>query len=322
MKKVISLIGLLFIEFNSSSQITTFSNPEKSEIKKTATYDSLSNFLGDNVYLYFGQELYLNKMSESLRKFNYSGFFLDYQKSTSSLKNTYKAVIPENKEYIEYDIGGGRSYYDSIAGKYFKVLQIYQHPEAKKMEFLYGKTFYLKLQEKESGDILYYEYDSRFEHSFPFIVVGLFEKLRKTYIGQQFVFANNIIGSEKIVTTGEKWKCIDLAIEDQYYRLSLIFQNSIGRKLPIEYELILDKSSSNYFSEQRADYYKGKFGFKNWYLILQGKAVLGMTREMCRLAWGDPEKINETITKRINSEQWVYSSGYLYFTNGILTAIQ
>ncbi|MFX9016039.1 hypothetical protein ABTN29_20430 [Acinetobacter baumannii] len=30
--------------------------------------------------------------------------------------------------------------------------------------------------------------------------------------------------------------------------------------------------------------------------ILEGKVKIGMTKEMCLLAWGEPKKINETIT--------------------------
>ena len=54
-------------------------------------------------------------------------------------------------------------------------------------------------------------------------------------------------------------------------------------------------------------------------------AKLGMTREEVRMksSWGAPLKINQTITKNGVSEQWVYEgSQYLYFEDGILTAIQ
>lgn len=47
-------------------------------------------------------------------------------------------------------------------------------------------------------------------------------------------------------------------------------------------------------------------------------------------SWGAPKKINRTTTASGVREQWIYDhcgynrcySGYLYFTNGILTAIQ
>lgn len=38
--------------------------------------------------------------------------------------------------------------------------------------------------------------------------------------------------------------------------------------------------------------------------------------------WGKPQKINRTVNGYGVSEQWVYSGGYLYFENGILTSIQ
>jgi len=38
--------------------------------------------------------------------------------------------------------------------------------------------------------------------------------------------------------------------------------------------------------------------------------------------WGAPDEINRTMTARGTHEQWVYSRGYLYFDNGILTAAQ
>lgn len=322
MRKAILIITLFLKTGIFFGQITTTTIPEKIATKKPAVYDSLTNFLGNYVYKYIGQELYLNKLSESLRKYNYGGFYLDYLRSTSSLKNTYKAVMPENKQYLQYDIGGGHSNYDSIAGKYFKVLEIYKHPKASESEYLYGTKYFLKLEEKESKDIIYYEYDAQFEHSFPFIVVGLFEKIKKRFVGQQFVLSNNMIEGYANYIAGEKWKCIDLSIEDKYYNLSLICQNQSGHKIPIDYKEVLDKNSNLVFTENRADKYKARFGIKNWLLILKANVALGMTKEMCRLAWGEPDKINETITRRVNSDQWVYSHGYLYFDNGILTAIQ
>jgi hypothetical protein len=52
--------------------------------------------------------------------------------------------------------------------------------------------------------------------------------------------------------------------------------------------------------------------------------ILGMSQEdVLASSWGRPEKVNRTTTSRGTREQWVYGSGnYLYFENGILTAIQ
>lgn len=58
---------------------------------------------------------------------------------------------------------------------------------------------------------------------------------------------------------------------------------------------------------------------------LQRRTVrLGMTqRQVLQKGWGPPQRINRTTTGHGTFEQWVYGDGnYLYFRNGILTAIQ
>lgn len=312
-------------------QITTTKVAPKASLSDNIPYDSTVNYIGKNVYKYIGQELYLNGMSESLRKHGYRGFCLDYTKDTKTLSNTYKPILPENKEYIKFDLGGGKTQYDAIVGKYFKVIEIFKHPKSVSSEDLYSKYFYLKLQEKTSNDIVYYEYDSESEFLFPFIITGFFEKQKKIVLGQEFVFSDKILeGSTDISTgkavtikTGQKWKCVDFTIEEKYYTLALIIQNSLGEKTDISNETVFDKSrKGNVYTTKEVDNYRKKFGGDTFEKILQGKTVIGMTKEMCRLAWGEPKSINETITSGKKTEQWVYSDNYLYFDNGILTAMQ
>lgn len=51
---------------------------------------------------------------------------------------------------------------------------------------------------------------------------------------------------------------------------------------------------------------------------------IGMTADQVLVSsWGRPERVNTTTTARGSREQWVYrGSNFLYFENGILTAIQ
>jgi len=50
---------------------------------------------------------------------------------------------------------------------------------------------------------------------------------------------------------------------------------------------------------------------------------IGMTANEVRASsWGAPKDINRTTTVNGVREQWVYSGGYLYLTNGVVTAIQ
>jgi hypothetical protein len=57
--------------------------------------------------------------------------------------------------------------------------------------------------------------------------------------------------------------------------------------------------------------------------ILDLKIGISRSDAMRAFFWGPPGHINKTTTARGISEQWVYEGGkYLYFENGILTAIQ
>lgn len=51
---------------------------------------------------------------------------------------------------------------------------------------------------------------------------------------------------------------------------------------------------------------------------------IGMSTKAVRASsWGSPESVNRTTTANGVREQWIYGSrSYLYFTNGVLTAIQ
>jgi hypothetical protein len=51
--------------------------------------------------------------------------------------------------------------------------------------------------------------------------------------------------------------------------------------------------------------------------------TIGMSQEeVIASSWGKPRKINRTTYSWGTKEQWVYDGGYLYFTNGVLDAIQ
>jgi hypothetical protein len=50
---------------------------------------------------------------------------------------------------------------------------------------------------------------------------------------------------------------------------------------------------------------------------------LGMSRDdVMASSWGRPNEVHRTTTATGTHEQWVYGGGYLYFDNGVLTAVQ
>ncbi|MDE6638797.1 MAG: hypothetical protein K2K32_11260 [Muribaculaceae bacterium] len=59
---------------------------------------------------------------------------------------------------------------------------------------------------------------------------------------------------------------------------------------------------------------------ENWALIKDGKVGLGMTKEECKLAIGNPDEVNAGHTHSQTMDMWQYSNGtYLMFTDGLLT---
>jgi hypothetical protein len=65
------------------------------------------------------------------------------------------------------------------------------------------------------------------------------------------------------------------------------------------------------------------FPARVWAYIERGKIFIGMTKDQALASWGEPERVNRTLTRGGVSEQWVYGpSTYLYFSNGRLTAAQ
>src|SRR5690606_34499723 len=121
-------------------------------------------------------------------------------------------------------------------------------------------------------------------------VVGFYEKQKKLLVGNEFVFTDRILkessgsgidiytGKPITIKTGEKWKCIDLTIEEKYYTHSLVVENSLGEKTTVSYDSTFDERHFAYTAKQ-ANEYKIKFGTEKFNLILAGKVRIGMTKE-------------------------------------------
>ena len=162
MKNWFIIIAFMAFESNVFAQIkiTNIKKTQDDDIVEatpSAKYDSLKNYLGNNVNQYIGQELYLTPLHKDLRKYGYQGF---YTSSDDEYKingeNIYKCCQHGNP--IE-------SIYEELAGKYFTVLEVIKHPKD------YNNKYFLKLKVKESGDVCYYKYNDM-AYFFPFIVTS------------------------------------------------------------------------------------------------------------------------------------------------------
>ncbi|GAB6120934.1 hypothetical protein [Dysgonomonas termitidis] len=279
-------------------------------------YDSTANFLGKNAMGYTGQELYLKGLDKSSQSFGYSGFILKYKKD-DDLLNDEKNIYKPNDNY--------NSRYEDLAGKYFRVIEVIRHPRSKTEVKDYSDEFYLKLQELSNGDIMYYKYNAESDYTFPFLVRGFFEKQKELLTGKEYVISDDILrmsrnlvtGKALIFTTGQTWKCTDVTMDNTMNELSLVLQNTKGIKTVIPYSAILNNESiKKVYTAAEASALTRKYNANNFRRILQNKIRVGMTKEMTRLACGEPTEIKENG----NTEQWSYPAGNLTFRGDKITS--
>ncbi|MDC3395051.1 hypothetical protein OAX10_01735 [Flavobacteriales bacterium] len=305
MKKL--LLILLCLPMIGFGQITTKKVADRNNDYLFTPYDSTLNFLKDNYKGYIGQKLYTKGKSETLRDGSYDRFYKDYTKNLDSKSNRYKCC---DKYYSKYN---------ELVGKYFVVLDAFEYSKGNEA------NVFLKLKEEEGGDIVYYKYDTKYYFYFDFIVAGYFLKQKEINLDKEFIIrGRNWISKEKPMidmntgkkvdfSAGSKWKCIDITIDEKYYYLSLILENSISEQIFID--LIYLNHEHYIFSLDNANKYKKKFGEEKWSEIIEGKINIGFTEEMVLIAFGKPKKIK----KSTDSDQWVYDNQFLYFEDGILT---
>lgn len=304
---ILALLSVLVFFTAASAQVATMkidgANPP------TRSYDGSRNFLGEDARLYAGQELYLKGLPEGARDKGYGKFRNDPGKPYISrgffgtdTSNVYRCCSKS----------GTQSDYGRMAGRYFRVVDVIGHPQE-------ARTFYLKLQAGDNGDIAYYEYGADYEADFPFIVVGFFEKRKKDFVGRQYVVRGRSwsddggpltdINTGKLVNldAGGVWKGVDFVVEEKTYKPGLVLQGKAGEKVFIA-SGTLDNSSPYYmFSKEDSDKYRALFGEANWDVILKGEVRPGMTKEMCRLAMGAPVNIFTREVDNALIEQWEYS---------------
>jgi hypothetical protein len=105
--------------------------------------------------------------------------------------------------------------------------------------------------------------------------------------------------------------------------LRLILETKSGEKGYLDFSVgdFEEKFNYKFFTKDPRTVYK--WSASAWASIEDGQVWVGMTKAQAELAWGEPNSINRTTTRRGVLEQWVYGSGnYLYFANGTLTSFQ
>lgn len=334
------LLTIIFISFNNIcySQITKvipFEAVEQKQNTDNHEFDSTTNYLGKNIKEYIGQKLYLKESNFVKNKLNGYLFFLQ------NIPPNYDVIPFESKDQVYKPVefllkSVGVTYvseYNAMKDKYYKVIDALEGPKTE--EKLNKYLYYLQLVCLNNNDTLYYCYDiSKKNWDVPFIIVGYFEKLKQTYIGNLYEFFDPYIEKalknssySSLDTTkysteknteqnGTIWKCIDVSIEDgnNYDLIAVLFNDKLGIKhVKVEEILSNNYTKSRFWDCKLKQATINAFGKEIFDSIQRRRVSIGMPRVACLLAWGEPKDMARSYNKEALTEKWTYDNGKMLF---------
>lgn len=317
MKKIIFILAaVLAITFTSYAQITTMSAVEKKAEKVAVEYDVTKNFLGTkNVESYVGQVLYVNGIHERLQGYGYDNFKVRKVRYYD-INNRYGNPSVKSQFNTKYE---------DLFGKYFKVLNVDKDET--------GEEYYVfTLQNRDNeNDIVYFNYNGKYEHTFPFIVVSHFEWCKNNLIGNKYLLTytlkddkiygrcasdTDFVNGESIVhNVNDIWECIDVTIEDKMYDFVMLLKNKNGNVITYKIECIGNDETGEVNILTENDYYNlvAKYGSTMVNVMRNHRIKVGMNKYLLIMSWGLPDEIN---SNSYGADQWVYGTQYVYVNNG------
>ena len=213
-KTFITILFCLVLFNNAFTQhkIRKSDHNHHASLAEDEVYDSLHHSLRPEDWgQYVGQTFYILPL-KSRRAYGYEGF---YQSPEIDHKNHY------------YDNGLGGTIDSVLVGKYLDVIGV------KEVNSPHGKhkDIFLELQERESGDKLFYS--SLHISSSQILVLGYLEKQKIRYLGRSFhvnlsdevngetELVDINTGEKFIVTNGQQDEVIDISIYEfpRYYNI-------------------------------------------------------------------------------------------------------
>lgn len=116
----------------------------------------------------------------------------------------------------------------------------------------------------------------------------------------------------------------DEIIKRETRNVVITFEEFLSGKDTGKYEIEkIHKGYLNSTNRKAHNLYKKYFWDKyDCVSVAQKRIKIGMNKQMVTEAWGHPYDINKSIYSFGVHEQWVYSSSYVYFEDGLVTAIQ
>lgn len=253
-------------------------------------YDSTENVM-KLAQFYVGQDLFVIPAASSYKlKHNLDGYFGRGIKVVNA-----STWLDEN---VSYDDVQGRTYH--VTG--FEENKIRGQ----------NNGFFFVLEDKETGEKLFYKNLTQVIRFFPFVTIGFKEKYERNNMGKKFVFRsytlNNFESGEKIDAHKTTWTFKEIIAMPDVMKAGFYLENDEGVAVAVE-------NMDDFIPKSDIDSYAKKYGKAMVDEALDGKVKVGMHSDLVRIAKGKPERINSANY----GQQWVYKNGYIYIENEKVT---
>ena len=287
MRKLAILLALLPLITAAQVRVASAAKPNNAIEYR---YDSTKNVMRFVQY-YIGQDLFVIPASSSY-------------KSSYNTDNYFGRGIKvlNNGNWLD-----GKLSFDEVQGKTFHVTGI----EEKKIR---GQLtgYFIILEDKETGEEVYFENHTQFIGFFPFITLGFKEKYERVNKDKKFVFRSYSLydfeTGEKIDAHKTTWTFKEIIAMPDVMKAGYYLVNDGGKATAVE-------SMDNFIPKSDIDSYAKKYGKAMVDAALDGDVKVGMASDLVRIAKGQPEHINSASY----GQQWVYKNMYIYIKNGKVT---
>lgn len=362
MKKVLlSLLVLTNISIVSVySQIKIAQMPEKEKKEIIFTYDSLTNVDGMKDVEYNDRFKHLTgQRIMSISSSDYSTF-IEYGGKYSSIKSyrngEYIAKL-ENKTFVVDSVSGSTFYLKEESNPHNSIILYVNSDHEWTADFAWVSLGYFeKIKQMYLGkELVYINKDDEFDLEYHYgvhphdrfmdyntkrnlakkipcnsvwkctdvlVLPGKLKfgdcdnrvilNIENEKYGKYYIFASKLLKLKE-------WKRDNFLTMEEFHKYQAI-QNQLRAEAKAKAAKAAAEAAKR--ENERKTNILVRYGEYYGNLILQGKIVIGMTKQQCIDAIGNPTRINRTTTAVTIYEQWVYSGRYLYFENGKLVTIQ
>ena len=281
---------IAIVSLCSLAQVRVATPASSLQKQNVVPYDSIQNRiygLLPNAKGCIGQELFIIPNATYIKH-----FYVDYKDVVNSSANT-----------------------SEISGKVFRVEDAFIH-QAKIGAHSDVPRTWIKLASKDYKDTIYFDLSSQREP--PYLILGYKKKFEQLIKGRKFVYIASSgfdfvddfnTGKELKVLAGSIWVFDEIIISTKSNNIEYLFKDNSGN--------FISKKELSCFITQK-DYNKlvKSYGKQMCTTAINKEIVVGMPEELLKIAWGNPDSVNDTS----HGETWTYKTysktRYVYLRNG------